>query len=86
MVLASLPITSLGLLVSIAATISFAATSAAVVGNGLELASAVMVIPELAAMLVAIAPGKTIVTPTLVLSSSDLRPSVNSFMAAFDAP
>jgi hypothetical protein len=45
-----------------------------------------MVIPELAAMLVAIAPGKTIVTPTLVLSSSDLRPSVNSFMAAFDAP
>ena len=79
--------TTLGLLFSIASTINLAATSAAVVGNDEALESELMAaIPELAAMFVAIAPGKTIVTPTFVASNSDRKPSVSNLIAAFEAP
>ncbi|CAB4579614.1 unannotated protein [freshwater metagenome] len=71
-----------------ASTIMRAATSAANWGNLLaasELAAGTF-IPEFWAMLVAVAPGNTMVTPTLVSSSSERSPSVMSFTAALDAP
>lgn len=42
--------------------------------------------PELAVMLVLVAPGKTTLTWTLLLSVSAYRPSVNNLTAALEAP
>ena len=66
---------------------AFAATGAGVVFIfEFSAASAGMSIPELTAIFVAIAPGNTTVTPTLVPKSSERKPSVKSYTAALDAP
>jgi len=64
-----------------------AAFSGAVVGKLREDAPSDLIdTPEFWVMLVAIAPGNTTVTRTLVSRSSEYSPSVSSLTDAFDAP